>query len=59
VSDLKVGDKIRILKTAYWCAAVSAGDVLEAGWVSDEDFTADDWFFPTDGEGIGWEKVED
>jgi hypothetical protein len=58
VSDLKVGDKIRILEDMYNCAALFSGEVRVVDYADDNYFTVDRWYCEYDDEGTGWEKVE-
>jgi hypothetical protein len=66
MSELKVGDKIRILEDGLDLATVYEGDVLEVEILEvvshgDEEvliFCADSWWFDAEHEGTGWEKVE-
>jgi hypothetical protein len=60
VSELKVGDKIRILEDGHWCAGVSRGDVLEVDLVDGQNIRVTDyWLFHPSQEGIGWERYEE
>ena len=58
MSELKPGDKIRILVDGWAFAAVEAGDVLTVNWVDGDDFAADHWYFGIWDEGTGWERYE-
>ncbi|MET9816914.1 hypothetical protein [Streptomyces sp. NPDC006355] len=59
MSELKVGDKIRILEDRHECAMVEAGDILTVGWVCGNEFNADHWYFGMENEGTGWERYEE
>lgn len=60
--DLKVGDKIRIIKEPVClCCQPHFGDVYEVSRVSTKypTFDAGGWGLMFEDEGTGWEKVED
>ena len=68
MSELKVGDKIRIRESMHNCARVEIGDILEVTGVGKWGFQTDaprlinfvsNWDFDYEDEGYGWEKVED
>lgn len=67
MSELKVGDKIRILEDEHNCALVEKGDVLEVIEVTESFFETEapriswseaSWSFQHEDEGTGWEKYE-
>jgi hypothetical protein len=58
MSELKPGDKIRILEDRLEDANVEAGDILTVNWVYAGTFTANRWYFGMEFEGTGWERYE-
>lgn len=67
MSDLRVGDKIRILEDRHHGARVVKGDVLKVEKVHEDFFETeaprlvhikDTWQFEYEDEGSGWEKFE-